>query len=936
MQLKVFLFLVIISFVSFAVTGCAAEGDCPDCKILKDALQARMFLSIDSSNHTITASVYYENISMSPPRQPVNFSKIIVNVYNGTFSDNYIIYTDSTGVATYDFSEYKDIAVSFKFLYCPFSNPNVGEAGYSQCGFIQCIEFAGIECTLPNCQITDIQDADPAKKPASESYFDLLPVISTLSYNPPAEPLLSTPAICLPALIIFALLGGALFISGRNPFAGFDFSAPRLGRHIRYQARGRGAGISAPTFVQQYIMSKASGALAKGTGKVLSVGARVIGGKKRGKAAGQAIKRGITGGAGEAGMAVRVGGQVIRIGAGRRKGKGAAKMMDFIKGGKVSPIAKYKTAWGAKEAWRGAVATYQGVELAGAGINLSFPALQAIALSMGNFDRAVEVLRKTSGSQFSFQMTGVREAMDPFTGMKGIQIVNSKGNPIKIKVNGKNADVILNSDALRTGQISGQIAVGEQNFQLDNGQVVGVSEAGKALAGNKLKNAIKSFDMKGFNDQLAKAPISMETRMFSKEFGGDVTVKFNPISVGSTGNFEVIKPGADGRDASGISTTFKAGKVDSITNLANKQTMTEIKGTKIGIGSKATRILNQTNDSHQAYDNVIAAQQNFAKSTTMAAGEAYANRNPNALKALDKLSQGIGKKLDAAGVTGTIKNYAMNADHVGIETRANTIAQTDAQSTALASLGKKSMDAYSKYMKERSKPGASEQDAWKKYVEPVIERNKDKFESAYMATYIESYKKQISDGYLADAKAQAARAGETLSKSEQAKIRNRAYDIARKFMDRGALPEHIASKLGTPLTNFRKADELDQKKDHFDNNEAYKAIGNAVKSGAKGYRDSRNNPNNYSAQELALGGISLQSPSVKGIRYDASKYQYRGSIDTEAVLKVSPTKSFARFLKSVGKLPKKKQNEMYFKAVYNLPQAAKEAAQLAKKQKKKS
>jgi hypothetical protein len=246
MRLKVFLLLSLFSIVSFAVAGCEAPGDCPDCKLLDDSLQANMFLDVDPVNHYVKASLYYENISESPPRQPINFSTVIVHVFNDTIKDTYRIYTDEQGLATFNFSQYSEGSVNFKFLYCPFTNPVPGETGNSKCGFLQCIDFAAIECSLPNCEAGDLEDAPGATPPSQMNYFNLLPAIQSANYSPPALPLLSTPQICLPALIIFALLAGALFVSGRNPFAGFDFSAPRIGRHIRYQARGRGVSISAP------------------------------------------------------------------------------------------------------------------------------------------------------------------------------------------------------------------------------------------------------------------------------------------------------------------------------------------------------------------------------------------------------------------------------------------------------------------------------------------------------------------------------------------------------------------------------------------------------------------------------------------------------------------------------------------------------------------
>jgi len=957
MKLKVLIFLAIFSMLSFALTGCSAEGDCPDCKNLTDALQAKMFLKIDSLNYNATASVYYENTSTSPPRQPVNFSKVIVNVYNDSFSDSYIIYSDADGSASFNFSKYKDQAVSFKFLYCPFSNPTPGEKGYSECGFIQCIDFAGIECELDTCSISDISEADPIGfKPAKENYFNLLPTVTSGSYNPVATPGLSTPSICLPALIIFAMLGGALFLSGRNPFAGFDFSAPRMGRHMRYQARGRGVSVSAPTFVQQYMMGAASGLLMKGVGKALGAMAKVGGGKNTKALEGFINKA--TGAGGESGARAVVGpdGRVMLVGGGGKKGgkRKAPTMMDYIKGGRgvqegsyvgSGILGSFKELYSEARRAPGVMEQSKIQSLAvqlGSSLDLSFSSLEKIAEAMVQFDAAAATANKVGGSKFSFSINGVEAVKNSQGQVVGIQIVDKSGKPVEFNVGGKAAQVVLNQDALRFGQVSGNVQVGERSFQMENGQIVAVSEGGKQLSGDALNNAIKSFDMKGFNEQLGKAPISMETRMYSDQFGGTVTAVYNPISVGETGNFEVIKPGSKG-DANGIGTKFEGGTVKSITNLANNQSMNEIKGTDIkvgknmvaaGLGPGTIDVLVNAYEAHQAYDNVVAAQKNFNGSTISAAGEAYAQRNPEALKALDRLSQNLDKKLEPVGLSGKANEYAYSANHIGIEASANSNAQSKAQGAGLASLGKKGMEAYGRYMEARDTPGVSEQEAWKKHVEPLINKNKEKFESAYMREYIDTYKSSLAQGYVQDAIEQAGRSGEKLSASDIGQLRDKSYDIASKFMDRTGLPEHIASEIKVPLSDMQVGDELNPDKYHLDKAAAYQAMGNAVKKYADAYRETRNNPHNFSAQELALGGISLQNPYVKETGFDAKNNRYGGSLDAGSLRTSGPTKAMETFFKNVGNAPKAKQNEMFFKAVYNLPQAADEAAKLAKKARK--
>ena len=237
--------LVFCASLSSAEFCPPTTGPCPGCDEIGGALPSNMYLVKNLVNHTFTIGLYYENITdpVPPPRKDINFTTVIVEVYNESFQDVYRVYTDSQGKAEFDFSGYKDTCVSFKFLYCPFTCESP-DPMFSDCGFQECLNFSGIGCSSgTRCTITDIPEIPGKSAPANLKCYRLLPTMKTDSYCPPPKAFSETPEICFPLILIFALLGGAMFISGRNPFSGFDFSTPRVGKHLMYQARSRGFAV---------------------------------------------------------------------------------------------------------------------------------------------------------------------------------------------------------------------------------------------------------------------------------------------------------------------------------------------------------------------------------------------------------------------------------------------------------------------------------------------------------------------------------------------------------------------------------------------------------------------------------------------------------------------------------------------------------------------
>lgn len=221
--------------------------ECPTCANFQSKPYAKVLMSVDDTNHIATITVSYENTSNSPSLLPVNDSIIIVELTNSSGFQPHIYktYTLDNGVATFDFSPWSGACMNIKALYCPFCN-----GASSTCGFQQCLAFAEIhndsnyyENVIPaGSQILSADNipvwGSAFTSPLStQEYF---PDVATVTYCPPPTPSSQTPPLCLPLLIIFSLLSGALYLTGKNPFSSFNIGGARTGRHIRYQARGRG------------------------------------------------------------------------------------------------------------------------------------------------------------------------------------------------------------------------------------------------------------------------------------------------------------------------------------------------------------------------------------------------------------------------------------------------------------------------------------------------------------------------------------------------------------------------------------------------------------------------------------------------------------------------------------------------------------------------
>ncbi len=309
-----------IALVLLALASSIIASDCISCEEMSGKPQARILSVNDDTAHTIDIYVYYENLTAPVSRQPINDSIMIIEMTNSTgLKELYKTYTDSNGSAHFDFTTWKNGCITFKVLYCPFCSPSSPE-----CGFKACLNYSLIETDKDSA---DEIDVGPGSKPApallSEARY--LPAVDQLSYCPPPPGMASTPALCLPLLIVFSLLSGALYLTGKNPWAGFNIGGARVGKHMRYQARGRGFSLD----LKSVIMSVSS-AVNEMQPEVDSEGKET--GRRKGEATeakwfGYSMVRDLgdvlvgTAGAGGSGKATQVS-QNVSLGGGRRQRPG--------------------------------------------------------------------------------------------------------------------------------------------------------------------------------------------------------------------------------------------------------------------------------------------------------------------------------------------------------------------------------------------------------------------------------------------------------------------------------------------------------------------------------------------------------------------------------------------------------------------------------------
>ncbi|MBI5222956.1 hypothetical protein HY990_00890 [Candidatus Micrarchaeota archaeon] len=216
---------------SGTVTELVASGlISPECSLCEDlSAYSQSFLNIINDDTTSHLQIALTNSS----RAPVQRAPIILRI-NGSGSDTYrVVYTNNRGIASFDYGPYNTSCQKFTAFYC---------YGYNSCSFLKCLHALGFEeGSEPYSDFSSVPLSPRTIRPTLRQSPALVKSSSaTFNYCPtPTTTVSTTPAFCLPLVLIAVLLLGALYVSGRNPFMAFDLSNPHVGKHIRYTARQR-------------------------------------------------------------------------------------------------------------------------------------------------------------------------------------------------------------------------------------------------------------------------------------------------------------------------------------------------------------------------------------------------------------------------------------------------------------------------------------------------------------------------------------------------------------------------------------------------------------------------------------------------------------------------------------------------------------------------
>ncbi len=212
------------------------EEVCPSCSIFTD----RPFMSSSLNEEEKKASVSIGILNESGV-MPVEGATIFVYVYD---SERDLLrecrgFTDEEGNAEF----------SYEGLDC--------EGGCTIKLYFCCADPVGLACVLSSCLGGPIDDYTeisacagyegiwPEKATVGGVAVQLFPAYDEISIPPRPEPALDiTFVLCLPLLLVFGLLAGAMYASGRDPFAMFSFYTPRYTRGGERPIGGRGASIS--------------------------------------------------------------------------------------------------------------------------------------------------------------------------------------------------------------------------------------------------------------------------------------------------------------------------------------------------------------------------------------------------------------------------------------------------------------------------------------------------------------------------------------------------------------------------------------------------------------------------------------------------------------------------------------------------------------------
>ncbi|MBI2079120.1 hypothetical protein HYT84_00015 [Candidatus Micrarchaeota archaeon] len=250
--------IVLLLLISFLFAEDVPPGEEPGCSLclkVDDFLEGRMLSTIDEQKLITETSFFYENFSQEDPRKPIINAPIFISVKDEdekTLHVGFAGVTDSQGAIQFNFGSYDPEpgkCIEIKNIYCP-----------TMCDheFYGCLESFDVDPQSLKSNPELLKSINQYLLANKQDPNLVFPNTDPIVYCKPIDKSL-LPAFCLPLGIIFALLAGALHLSGRNPFGGFDLSTPRMGKHLRYTARGRGAHVD---------LSAAAALIQKGTAEI--------------------------------------------------------------------------------------------------------------------------------------------------------------------------------------------------------------------------------------------------------------------------------------------------------------------------------------------------------------------------------------------------------------------------------------------------------------------------------------------------------------------------------------------------------------------------------------------------------------------------------------------------------------------------------------------
>ncbi|MDD5337061.1 MAG: hypothetical protein PHS02_01110 [Candidatus ainarchaeum sp.] len=224
---------------------------CDDCENVNSFDPSTILLTQQSGLYDIKAMLYFDNTS-SGVRQPVPGAPLLVWIRSSTYSYLTKVVTDENGVAHFDYSGWREAPHEYSFLYCCF---------YEDCGFEFCINASGVDDAYREANGIYSVDTVPTMPNQPEISMDkhyLLPSVKKIDISPDKQDLYTQlqQTLCVPIFILFGLLMGALYYTGRNPFGFIDLSPLRVGRHIKYSPRGMQTGFKLSTQTLQGVASR--------------------------------------------------------------------------------------------------------------------------------------------------------------------------------------------------------------------------------------------------------------------------------------------------------------------------------------------------------------------------------------------------------------------------------------------------------------------------------------------------------------------------------------------------------------------------------------------------------------------------------------------------------------------------------------------------------